>query len=137
MRNQKEKVMLPTSEPNLRVVLLGLPADIAESLSQIVSKRGAILHIPPLYPILQSLDLIREAAPDLVFVWTGGNPGASLLEVVRRAEPQIPTVAVNSHVENREILDALDSGAMDYCIPPFDFTHIEGLLRATDKAVCC
>ena len=129
--------MLPTTEPNLRVVLMGLPADIAESLSQIISKRGAILHIPPLYPILQSLELIREAAPDLVFLWTGENPGTSLLEVVRRAEPHIRTVAVNSHVKNREILDALDSGAVDYCIPPFDFTHIEGLLRANNKAACC
>jgi DNA-binding NtrC family response regulator len=129
--------MLLKSEPYLRVVLLGLPADIAESLSQIVSKRGAILHIPPLFPILRSLDLIREAAPDLVFVWTGENPGTSLLDSVRRAEPQVPAVAVNSHVKNREILDALDSGAVDYCTPPFDFTHIQGLLRATNKTACC
>ena len=129
--------MLPKSEPNLRVVLLGLPADIAESLSQIVSKWGAILHIPPLFPILRSLALIREAAPDLVFVWTGENPGTSLLDVVRRAEPQVPAVAVNSHVKNREILDAFDSGAVDYCTPPFDFTHIQGLLRAHRKTACC
>ena len=129
--------MLPKSEPNLRVVLLGLPADIAESLGQIVSKWGAILYIPPLFPILRSLALIREAAPDLVFVWTGENPGTSLLEVVRRAEPQIPAVAVNSHVKNREILDALDSGAVDYCTPPFDFTHIQRLLQANDKTACC
>ena len=129
--------MLPKGEPNLRVVLLGLPADIAESLGQIVSNRGAILYIPPLFPILRSLDLIREAAPDLVFVWTGENPGTSLLEAVRRAEPQVPAVAVNSHVKNREILDALDSGAVDYCTPPFDSTHIQRLLQANDKTACC
>ena len=50
---------------------MGLPADIAESLSHIVSKRGAVLYIPPLFPILRSLDLIREAAPIWLFVWTG------------------------------------------------------------------
>ena len=129
--------MLPKGEPNLRVVLLGLPADIAESLGQIVSKRGAVLHIPPRFPILRSLDLIRETAPDLVFVWTGKKPGTSLLEAVKRAEPQVPAVAVNSHVKNQEILDALDSGALDYCTPPFDITHIAGLLRATGKTACC
>jgi DNA-binding response OmpR family regulator len=138
MRNQGEKVMLPKREPSLRVVLLGIPADIAESLGQIVSKRGTILYIPPLFPILRTLDLIREAAPDLVFVWTGENPVTSLLETVRRAEPQVPAVAVNSRVENREILDALDSGAVDYCTPPFDFLHIQGLLQTTHKtAGCC
>ena len=62
---------------------MGLPADIAESLSYIVSKRGAVLYIPPLFPILRSLDLIRAAAPDLVFVWTGENIRTSLLEVVK------------------------------------------------------
>jgi CheY-like chemotaxis protein len=129
--------MLPKGEPNLRVVLLGLPADTAESLGQIVSKRVAILYIPPLFPTLRSLALIREAAPDLVFVWTGENSGTALLEVVRRAEPQIPAVAVNSHVKNREILDALDSGAADYCTPPFDFTHIQRLLQANHKTACC
>jgi DNA-binding NtrC family response regulator len=137
MKNPKGKVMLPEGEQNLRVVLMGLPADIAESLSQIVSKRGVILHIPPLFPILRSLNLIREAAPNLAFVWTGDNPGTSLLEAVRRAEPQLPTVAVNSHVNSPEILDALDSGAVDYCTPPFDLTHIQGLLQATRNTVCC
>ena len=129
--------MLPEGEQNLRVVLMGLPADIAESLSHIVSKRGAVLYIPPLFPILRSLNLIRKAAPNLAFIWTGDNPGTSLLEAVRRAEPQLPTVAVNSYVKSPEILDALDSGAVDYCIPPFDFTHIQRLLQANDKIACC
>jgi len=95
------------------------------------------LYIPPLFPIPRSLALIREAAPDLVFVWTGENPGTSLIQVVRRAEPQVPAVAVNSYVKNREILDALDSGAVDYCTPPFDFTHIQRLLQTNDKTACC
>jgi len=129
--------MLSKSETDVRVVLLGLPADLAGSLRQIVSKGGEILYIPPLFPIFRSLDLIREAAPDLVFVWTGENLGTSLLEAVRNAEPQVPAVAVNSHVKNREILDALDSGAMDYCTPPFDLAHIRGLLQANDKTACC
>jgi DNA-binding response OmpR family regulator len=129
--------MLPEGEPNLRVVLLGLPADIAESLGQVVSQYGAILYIPPLSPIPRSLDLIRESTPDLVFVWTGENGGISLLEVLRRAAPQVPVVAVNFHTKNHEILDALDSGAVDYCTPPFDLTHIQGLLLGTFKTTCC
>lgn len=129
--------MLAKKESNLRVVLLGIPVDIAESLSQIVSQWGVIFYIPPFYPILRSLGLIREAAPDLVFVWTGENPGTTLLEAVRRAEPQVPAVAVNSRVRMHEILDALDSGATDYCTPPFDLIHLQGLLGANTKIACC
>lgn len=125
--------MLPKSEPNLRVVLLGLPLDIAESLGQIVSRWGAIFYIPLLFPILQSLGLIREAAPDLVFVWTGEDPGTTLLEAVRRAAPQVPAVAVNSHVKMHEILNVLDAGATDYCTPPFDLIHLQGLLGTTAR----
>lgn len=129
--------MFPKPEPNLRVVLLGLPADIAESLGQIVSERALVLYIPPVFPILRSLALIQAAAPDLVFVWIGENPGTSLLEAVREAEPQVPAVAVVSHVKIREILDGLDSGAVDYCTPPFDLSHIHGLLQTTPKIACC
>jgi DNA-binding NtrC family response regulator len=129
--------MLAKKATNIRVVLLGLPMDIAENLSQIVSQWGVILYIPPLYPILRSLGLIREVAPDLVFVWTGETPGTTLLDAVRRAEPQIPAVAVNSHVKMYEILDALDSGVTDYCTPPFDVIHLQGLVGGDTKTACC
>ena len=80
--------MLDERELGVRVVLLGLPADIAESLGQIVSKWGAVLYIPPLSPILESLGLIQEAGANLVFVWTGANAGPPLLELLRKAHPE-------------------------------------------------
>ena len=125
---------MPTnSEPNVRVVLLGLPADIAESVGQIVSEQAAVLYIPPLFPVPRSLVLIQEAAPDLIFVWTGDNSDASLLEAVQKAEPHVTAVAVNSRVENR----APELGPADYCNPPFGFIRIQEALRATTKIACC
>jgi DNA-binding NtrC family response regulator len=122
----------------VRVVLLGLPAEIAESLGQIISEWGAVLDVPPLFPILQGFELIPEADADLVFVWTGANVGASILELVRKVHPQISVVAVNLDATNAEMLDALDSGAIDYCTSPFDLTHIHWLLQAANQArYCC
>ena len=121
--------MLQERERSVRVVLLGLPLEIAETLNHIVSQWGAVLYIPPLFPILQSLGLIEDAGADLVFVWTGAEVGPSLLDLVRKAQPQIPAVAVNFHTKSTEALDALDSGAIDYCTPPFDLTHIQWLLQ--------
>jgi len=129
--------MFPKSESNARVVLVGLPADVAESLGQIVSKLGAILYIPLCFDIPQSLALLREAAPTLAFVWIGGSSRTSLLDAVKRAEPQVRAVAVSSQLEVEDILSALESGAVDYCTPPFDFAHFQGLLQSTDKIPCC
>ena len=126
--------MLHERELGVRVVFFGLPADIAESLGEIVSKSGAVLYIAPLVPIFEGLGLIREAGADLVFVWTGANAGPSLLELVRRVHPQISVVAVSLHAKNPETLDALDSGAIDYCTPPFDLIHIRWLLQAANQA---
>jgi DNA-binding NtrC family response regulator len=128
--------MLHERELGVRVVLLGLPADIAESLGQIVSNWGAALYVAPLFPTLQGLGLIQEAGADLVFVWTGANAGPCLLELVRKAHPQISVVAVNLDATHAETLDALDSGAIDYCTPPFDLTHIRWLLQAANQAHC-
>ena len=125
---------MPTnSEPNARVVLLGLPADIAESVGQIVSDEAAVLYIPPLFPVPQSLVLIRKAAPDLIFVWTGDNSDAFLLEAVQKAEPHVTAVAVNSHVRNQ----APEFGPVDYCNPPFGLTRIQEVLRAATMNACC
>ena len=129
--------MPPKTEPNLRIVLLGIPLQVAESLGQIVSEWGAILYIPPQFSIFRGLGLIRDAAPDLIFAWTGASPAISLLEIIRGAEPNIPIVAVNAHIKTSEILDAHDSGAVDYCTPPFDRSHLHGLLQAADKTDCC
>jgi CheY-like chemotaxis protein len=126
-----------TTEPNLRIVLLGIPLQVAGSLEEILSEWGAVLYIPPQFPILRGLGLIRDAVPDVVFVWTGGNPTTSLIEVVRGAEPSLPIVAVNAYLKSSEILDALDHGAVDYCTPPFDRSHLQGLLQAADKTACC
>ena len=129
--------MPPKTEPNLRIVLLGIPLQLAGSLEEMLSEWGAILYIPPQFPIHRGLGLIRDAVPDVVFVWTGGSPSTSLIEVVRGAAPSLPIVAVNAHLKSSEIFDAPDDGAVDYCTPPFDRGHLLGLLQATDKTACC
>jgi len=42
-------------------------------------------------------------------------------------------VVVSHHPELSEWIDALESVAVDYCTPPFDFTHIHRLLDAAHR----
>jgi hypothetical protein len=102
--------MFPKSDPNLRVLLPGLSADVAESLGQTVSESGTIFYVPHLSPLLRSLRLIRKAAPDLVFVWTGENPGAFVLEAVTRAEPQVTAVASETITQTEKLPIVLNAG---------------------------
>ncbi len=113
---------------NLKILLLGLPQDVAETMGGFASRWGLIHYIPQQSPNVKTIRLIKDAAPDLAFVWTGGPQGTSLLETVRTSSPSVPTVAVSRSFKVSEVLDALDSGAVDYCVPPFDDTHLKMLL---------
>ena len=129
--------MFPTTEPSLRVALMGLPTDSAESVEQIVSERGVVLCIPPQYPILPSLAFIRAAAPDLLFLWAGDHQGRSDLDAVRKAEPHLPIVAISYRLTNQEIRAALDSLLVNLYTPHSDLAEIQRLLQASDQAACC
>jgi len=129
--------MFSKSEPSLRVALLGLPAGIAEAVEQSVSAGGIVLYIPPHYPILPSLDFIQAAAPDLLFVWTEDHLGASTLEAVRKAQPGLPIVPINSRVSGQETCAALDSRLVNLYAPHSEIAEIQRLLRAANEAACC
>ncbi len=114
--------------PNFKILLLGLPPDVAEIMGSFASRWGLILYVPRQIPNIETLNLIKDAAPDLAFVWTGGPQGTSLLETVRTSNPSVRAVAVSRSFKVSEVLDALDSGAIDYCALPFDDTHLKTLL---------
>jgi DNA-binding response OmpR family regulator len=126
--------MLPNNEFYCKVILLGLPPSVAETLGHVLSNWGVTLYIPPETPAAQTLSLIEAANPNLVFVWTGENVGMSLVKFIRSLNRSIPVIAVNRRVRTSEVLDALDSGAVDYCSPPFDATHIERLLITAHRS---
>lgn len=129
-------MVLQENESTLKVVFLGLPQDMAENLGHIVSTSGVMLYIPQQVPDVQTLRLLHHSAPDLAFVWTGGSEGLLLIERVRMSNASVAVVAVNRSFKSSEVLDALDSGAMDYCVPPFDVTHIQRLLDTVAKPAC-
>jgi DNA-binding response OmpR family regulator len=65
---------------------------------------------------------------DIVFV--GGLPRdyLPLLRRLRGVDPFLPVVVIASVPHTSEWLDALDAGATDYCVPPFDMKHVRSLM---------
>ena len=55
--------MPPKTEPTLRIVLLGIPLQVAGSLEQILSEWGATLYIPPQFPIFRKRRLYGQTKP--------------------------------------------------------------------------
>jgi DNA-binding response OmpR family regulator len=97
------------------ITLLGLEEDLAQQLSKVL---GAQEHQ---VRITHSLDdAVRLADTNIVFS-TGDVPHYRELirELVRRGR-NLAVVVVNRFPENTRWLDALESGAADYCGAPFE-----------------
>jgi DNA-binding response OmpR family regulator len=74
-------------------------------------------------------------------VFAGGEPGQylSLLRRLRAVDPTLSFVVVTRLPDTSEWLDALDAGATDYWVTPFDQRQIRSLInaavsRGTDSA---
>jgi hypothetical protein len=125
--------MAQERELSVKIVLLGLPPETAENLGQIITKWGAAVYVPPVFPIIETIGMIEEVGADVVFVWTGNGSGASLYKLVRRALPKIPVVALNLHAEHPALHAASEPEADDRGTWPFNFTHIRRLLHAANQ----
>jgi len=67
---------------------------------------------------------------DIVFA--GGLPGQylPLLRSLRRINRTLPVIVVAAIPETAAWLDALEAGATDYCVPPFDMRQVRCLMAA-------
>ena len=88
---------------------------------------------------LEGLTLAASHAPDLVLLDLG-LPDIDGMEVLARlrAWTKTPVVVVSARGREHEKVEALDQGADDYIVKPFDtkevLARIKAVLRRTDKA---
>ena len=65
-------------------------------------------------------------------VFAGGDPDQylSVLRRVRAVDPILSFIVVARFAETAEWLDALEAGATDYCVAPFDQGQVRSLMAA-------
>jgi DNA-binding NtrC family response regulator len=108
-----------------RVILLGLPQDLANQLAGVLHAEN---HQVSRKTYIQ--DLQRGRTPTVVFV-SGDSPEyPETLAALREIQPQVPVVVVSRTPETRQWLDALEAGAMDYCGAPFEQVQVRWVMNS-------
>lgn len=65
---------------------------------------------------------------DIVFVGGAAGQYLPLVRRLRALNYSLPVIVVAPVPETPEWLDALEAGATDYCVPPFDMRRVRCLL---------
>ncbi len=80
---------------------------------------------------LAALQSVTEQEPDLVVLDLGlpDIDGLRVLDMVR-AVSRVPVIVVTARDDRRAVVEALDHGADDYVVKPFDADQLEARIRA-------
>lgn len=93
-----------------------LESELAGAVAPVCREVRAVTSIP--------------AGPGVVFC----PSDAEVVARLRAAEPARTIVVVSRHPEVNEWLDALESGADDYCATPFESSPLTWILQSSQRA---
>lgn len=87
---------------------------------------------------VDGLRLIEQHNPDVVLMDLGlaGMNGIEATVKVREMNPEIKVIALTSHDREEEVIAALSSGAMAYCLKDIDPTKLADVIRDVKSGVC-
>jgi DNA-binding NtrC family response regulator len=105
-----------------RVVLLGLPDDLATSLGWVLRDQTHQVRLAG------SLQEVRGDEPEVAFISGDGPEFAHHLASLRQSDPHLPLVVVTRLPDNSRWLDALEAGAKDYCGAPFEHAQMQWIM---------
>ena len=86
----------------------------------------------------EGLALIERHKPDVVLMDLGlaGMNGIEATIKVREMNPDIKVIALTSHDREEEVISALSSGAMAYCLKDIDPSKLADVIRDVKDGVC-
>jgi DNA-binding response OmpR family regulator len=105
-----------------RIVLLGLPDDLAVTLTGVLQEEShqvANAH---------NLEDVRRDEPHVAFVSGDGPEFPHNVSWLLDSMPRLPVVVVTRLPDTQRWLDALEAGARDYCGAPFERTQLRWIL---------
>ena len=87
---------------------------------------------------LDGLQLIERHCPDIVLMDLGlaGMNGIEATLKVKEMNKDIKVIALTSHDREEEVVAALSSGAMAYCLKDIDPTKLADVIRDVVEGVC-
>lgn len=87
---------------------------------------------------IDGLNLIEKFSPDIVLMDLGlaGMNGIEATLKVKEMNKDIKVIALTSHDREEEVIAALSSGAMAYCLKDIDPTKLADVIRDVVEGVC-
>ena len=87
---------------------------------------------------LDGLKLIEQYTPDIVLMDLGlaGMNGIEATVKVKEMNKEIKVIALTSHDREEEVIAALSSGAMAYCLKDIDPSKLADVIRDVNNGVC-
>ena len=87
---------------------------------------------------VDGLKLIERNKPDIVLMDLGlaGMNGIEATVKIREMNPDIKVIALTSHDREEEVIAALSSGAMAYCLKDIDPNKLADVIRDVKNGVC-
>lgn len=117
----------------MRVLLVEDASDVAEPVSAWFTKKGdAIDHAPDLDTAYALLDVQTYDAVILDINLPDGE-GIDLLAMLRKKADPTPVVMLTARMQVDDRVSALDLGADDYVVKPFDLRELDSRLRAVTR----
>lgn len=87
---------------------------------------------------IDGLALIERYSPDVVLMDLGlaGMNGIEATLKVKEMNPSVKVIALTSHDREEEVIAALSSGAMAYCLKDIDPAKLADVIRDVSEGVC-
>ena len=85
----------------------------------------------------EALEKFREEAPEVVLldIRLPDRNGLEVLKEMKRIDPRVSVIIVTAVTDDEIGKRALELGAFDYLIKPFELGHLEQVLRWTVKLI--
>jgi two-component system response regulator TctD len=118
------------SEDRMRLLLVEDTPDVAEAIVASFTRRGDAIDNAG--TVADARDALAVQAYDVVILDMNlpDGCGAEILRDLRRAGNATPVLMLTARIEVEDRVAALDTGADDYLVKPFDLRELEARVRA-------
>lgn len=120
--------LLTKKDPlNASIAIVGLDSNLTQELVRALSLGS---HMGSVRTHEKTTLNLQQFPVDIVFCASNPERCLPLIEAVRRHQPHVPVVVVSRDAEFGEWLTAMEAGASDYCMAPFDPMQLRWILAS-------
>ncbi|WP_099824801.1 response regulator [Oceaniglobus indicus] len=117
----------------MRLLLVEDTADVAEAIAASLARAGYACDIAPDLAAAEAHVAVQQYDIVVLDINLPDGDGRAFLRARRRAGDRTPVLMLTARFEVAARVDALDDGADDYLVKPFDLRELEARVRALTR----